>query len=684
MDSEADRIRRELESLRREIRRHNYLYYALDRPSISDADYDALYRELLRIESAHPDLITPDSPSQRVGFPPLESFQPFEHAVPMLSLENAMEESEVFEFDRRVKKLLGSMEDPTYVAEPKMDGLAVEILYEDSTLVRAGTRGDGVVGEDVTLNVKTIRSIPWQLFAPPDGQPGPTLLAVRGEVYMERKDFEALNRGREAAGEPLFANPRNAAAGSLRQLDSSITALRPLKAFFYGIGQWEGADFQSQWEVLDRLRLWGLPVNPRSRLCGNIQEAVEFFRILERERELLPYETDGMVVKVDRLDLQRRLGEKSKSPRWAIAYKFSPHQAESRILDIRVQVGRTGVLTPVAVLEPVNVGGVVVRRATLHNQDEIERKGILLHDTVRVRRAGDVIPEVFEVVRSRRTGSEQAFRMPQWCPSCGQQVVRLPGESVHRCLNRNCPAQIKGAIWHYASRDAMNIDGLGKKIVSFLVDQGVLRSVADLYRLQTRDLESFPGFGNKSASNLVEAVERSKETTLPRFLYALGIPHVGSHLAQLLAAHLPSIHSVMEAAEAELTAIPGVGDVVAFSVRTYFANPANRELVPDLLASGIRFREISPPAPVIEDFWTGKTVVLSGTLDKMTRQEAAGLLTDRGAKVTTSVSGSTDILIVGKDPGSKLEKARTLGTQVMEEEEFLARLGGGARPDSDA
>ncbi|HOV84757.1 MAG TPA: NAD-dependent DNA ligase LigA [Syntrophobacteraceae bacterium] len=683
MNNEADRVRRELESLRREIRRHNYLYYALDRPEISDADYDALYRELLRIESAHPELVTPDSPSQRVGFPPLESFQPFEHAVPMLSLENAMEESEVFEFDRRVKKLLGPAEDPAYVAEPKMDGLAVEIVYEGSTLVRAGTRGDGIVGEDVTLNVKTIRSIPWQLFSSPEGQPVPTLLAVRGEVYMDRKDFEALNRSREAAGEPVFANPRNAAAGSLRQLDSSVTAGRPLKAFFYGIGQWEGVDFQSQWEVLERLRQWGLPVNPRSRLCRNIQEAVDFFRILEQERERLPYETDGMVVKVDRLDLQRRLGEKSRSPRWAIAYKFSPHQAESRILDIRVQVGRTGVLTPVAVLEPVNVGGVVVQRATLHNQDEIDRKGILLHDTVRVRRAGDVIPEVFEVVRSRRTGSEQAFRMPPWCPSCGQPVVRLPDESVHRCLNRNCPAQIKGAIWHYASRDAMNIDGLGKKIVSFLVEQGVLRSVADLYRLQPRDIESFPGFGKKSASNLVEAVERSKETTLPRFLYALGIPHVGSHLAQLLAAHLPSIPSVMDAGEAQLTAIPGVGDVVAFSVRTYFANPANRELVLDLLGSGIRFRESSPPAPVLEDFWTGKTVVLSGTLEKMTRQEAIGMLTDRGARVTSSVSGATDILIIGKDPGSKLEKARTLGTQVMEEEEFLARLRGGARPDSD-
>lgn len=671
---EIDKIRSRLEFLRREIRRHDYLYHALDRPEISDAEYDALFQELLRIESAHPDLITPDSPSRRVGFPPLESFQPFEHVVPMLSLENAMTETEVVEFDRRVKKLLGIKEDPAYVAEPKMDGLAIEIIYENGDLSRAGTRGDGIVGEDVTLNVKTIRSIPWRLYVPGDGTPIPELLAVRGEVYMERKDFEALNRKRAEEGEPLFANPRNAAAGSLRQLDSSITARRPLKATFYGVGQTLGVEFQGQWEILQRLRNWGLPVNPRSRLCRGIQEAILFFRELEKERDQLPYETDGVVIKVDRIELQRRLGEKSRSPRWAIAYKFSPRDAETRIEDIRVQVGRTGILTPVAVLRPVKVGGVVVRRATLHNQDEIDRKDIRIHDTVRVRRAGDVIPEVFEVDRSRRTGEEQPFRMPDLCPVCRQQVVRLPGESVHRCINRNCPAQIKGSIRHYASRDAMNIKGLGEKIISFLVDEGLLRSVADLYRLRAEDLESYPRFGKKSASNLVDAIARSKETTLSRFLYALGIPHVGSHLAQLLADHFQSVELVMKATAEELTAIAGVGEVVAFSVLTYFSNPSNLQLVQDLLACGVHFREAGQPVSAPQDFWTGKTVVLSGTLTGMTRQQAADLLTSRGARVASSVSGHTDVLIVGKDPGSKLEKARSLGIQIMEEREFLDHL----------
>lgn len=667
-------LEKELESLREEIRHHDYLYYALDAPRISDAAYDELFRKLVRLEEAHPELITPDSPTQRVGFPPLDKFLPFPHEVPMLSLGNAMTEGEVRAFDQRVKKFLGVSGPVAYLAEPKMDGLAVEVIYHDGLLTGAGTRGDGYVGEDVTPNVRTIRAVPWRLFEKAGGVRVPKVLAVRGEVYMDKEDFHRLNESREDLGEPVFANPRNAAAGSLRQLDSSITAGRPLKAYFYGVGSLEGHEFQSQWELLEQLRQWGLPVNPRSRLCADVDEAVRYYEEMQRSRDDLPYEIDGVVIKVNRLDWQRALGEKSRSPRWALACKFMPQEAQTRIADIRVQVGRTGVLTPVAVLEPVAVGGVTVQRATLHNQDEVERKGLRVGDQVKVRRAGDVIPEVVEVLEALRTGEEIPFRMPQHCPSCSGPVVRLPGEAVHRCLNRNCPAQIKAAIWHFASRDGMNIEGLGRKIISSFVDKGLIRSVADLYRLQVGQVEGLEGFGKKSAENLIRAIEKSRKTNLERFLYSLGIHHVGSHLAQILAQHFGSLDAIRHASREQLTSVSGIGPTVSEAVLRYFENEANQRLIDELLSAGIQIKEPLREEKLDDAFWRGKTVVFTGTLTSQTRQEAAQKVTQRGAKVTESVSANTDVVVAGEKAGSKLQKAHKLGIAVLSEEEFLRRI----------
>jgi DNA ligase (NAD+) len=673
--SSNEEIQSRIESLRQQIRHHNYLYYALDQPAVDDAEYDVLFRELSMLEQAHREFFSAESPTQRVGFAPLEKFSPFAHVIPMLSLENAMAEVEVREFDQRVKKLLGSAQALEYVAEPKMDGLAVELIYENGRLQGAGTRGDGEIGEDVSPNVKTIRAIPWVLHVPPDGPNPPVKVAARGEVYMEKADFEALNEARQRADEAPFANPRNAAAGSLRQLDSAITAARPLKAYFYGVGLLEGHAFDTHWETLQSLRRWGLPVNPRSQRCSGIEQAIAVFEELARKREHLPYEIDGVVIKVNRVDWQRLLGEKSRSPRWAVAYKFSPHQCRTRILEIKVQVGRTGALTPVAVLEPVTVGGVVVRRATLHNEDEVLRKDIRIGDDVMVRRAGDVIPEVVEVIVANRTGSEEAFAMPSQCPSCQGEVVRLPEESVHRCLNRNCPAQIKAAIWHFASRGAMNIDGLGRKLISLLVDERILRSVADLYRLRVEDLQDLPGLGKKSAQNLVEAIQDSKSAALPDFLFALGIYHVGEHLAEILAEHFPSLESLQQATPEALLKITGVGEKVAFSVARYFSNPANHALIEDLMNQGVALKLADDRTSTVEDsFWRSKAVVFTGTLAAMTRDEARREVAALGAKTGDSVSKKTDLVVAGKDAGSKLEKALKWGIMVLNEEEFLGRL----------
>ena len=665
----------EIRGLREEIRRHDDLYYNQDSPEIDDAEYDALFRRLVRLEREHPEWTTPDSPTRRVGGGASERFRPFRHTVRMLSLDNAMSEGELLDFARRVEKALGRTEGIEYVAEPKMDGLAIEIVYEKGVFAGAGTRGDGEEGEDVTRNVETIHIIPRRLRSVQGGPPIPDRIDVRGEIYIDREDFRALNEARSADGEPPFANPRNAAAGSLRQLDPAVTARRPLKAFFYGVGFSRGFDYAGHKELLERFASWELPVNPLSEKCSGIADAVRCYNALGEKRETLDYEIDGVVVKVNGVEDQNALGENSRSPRWAVAYKFPPVPVESRILDIVTQVGRTGVVTPVAILEPVSVGGVVVRRATLHNQDEIDRKDIRVGDRVRVRRAGDVIPEVVDVIASVRTGDEVSFRMDSTCPTCGGQVVRLPGESAHRCMNLGCPAQVKASIRHFAGRDAMNIDGLGRQIVSLLVDRDLVRSVADLYRLTEDDLAGLPGFAEKSAKNLVDAVVRTRETSLATFLFALGIQHVGTHIARLIADRFGSLDTVLAASPKELEGIPGVGEKVAASVVGYFSLESNRALIDDLLKSGVRVSEAAPAdEPVPDGFWNGKAVVFTGELAGMTRREAGAKVAALGARVTESVGKKTDVVVAGKDAGSKLEKAKKLGLPILNEEEFLARI----------
>lgn len=671
---EKQDISARIDELRRLLDYHNYRYYALDQPEITDPEYDALFAELVGLENENPELITPDSPTQRVGFAPIEKFLPFPHEVPLLSLENATTEADVLEFEGRIRKLLSYDGAIEYVAEPKMDGLAVEMVYENGIFTGAGTRGDGFTGEDVTVNVRTIRSVPLRLHSSEGVPSPPPKIAVRCEVFMEKKDFESLNESRARAMEPPFANPRNAAAGSLRQLDPTVTATRPLRAYFYGVGALEERQLDTQWELLNHLKLWGLPVNPKSRICKGIGEAIKVYNQLAEERETLPYEIDGMVIKVNRLDWQRGLGEKSRSPRWAIAFKFNPDEAQTHVNEIGVQVGRTGILTPVAFLNPVLVGGVTVKRATLHNMDEIERKEILIGDAVIVHRAGDVIPEVTEVLKSKRTGSERPFRMPSECPSCGGVVLRLPDEAFHRCLNRDCPAQVKASIVHFAARDAMNIEGLGHKIVSHFIDESIISSVSDLYRIGMQDLKDLPGFGEKSAQNLLDSIEGSKDTSLARFLYALGISHVGSHMAELLAAHFRSLDKVCSAAGEELQEVPGVGEKVALAVHGYFANPANKKLVEDLLSLGIVLKAPAPGRSVEGGFWSGKTVVFTGALSVMPRQDAAHAIAAKGARITDSVSKKTDIVVAGKDPGSKIARAEKLGVRIMNEDEFTRML----------
>ncbi|SFM73302.1 NAD-dependent DNA ligase LigA [Thermodesulforhabdus norvegica] len=674
MKDDLEKIRQRIEELRREILYHNYRYYALDDPVITDQEYDTLFRELQELEERYPQFITPDSPTQKVGHPPLESFAPFEHRIPMLSLENAFSEEEVLAFDARVRRALGS---PvySYVAEPKMDGVAVEVIYERGVLTGAGTRGDGRVGEDVTPNVKTIRSIPLRLTAFDGAPEPPEYLAVRGEVFMEKEEFRRLNREQTEKGLPPFANPRNAAAGSLRQLDSRITASRKLRAYFYGVGHVEGIEFRSHWEILETLRSWGLPVNPLRKLCKDIRSAIAHYHELERMRSALPYEIDGVVIKVNEIELQKRLGEKTRSPRWAIAFKFAAHQAVTRVVGINVQVGRTGVLTPVAELEPVQVGGVVVRHATLHNYDEIKRKDIRIGDRVVVQRAGDVIPEVVRVVKEARTGSEKEFAMPDRCPVCASKVVRFPEEVAYRCINQNCPARVKASIIHFASRNAMDIEGLGEKTVNLLVDRGLIRKIPDIYRLKKEDLVNLPGFADLSAENLLKAIDKSRRTNLSRFLFALGIPYVGEYTASLLATHFKSLKAVMEAGRDDLVSIHGIGDKVADAVVEYFRNPENRAMIKDLLDQGLEIEGEPEEVAEFDSFWKGKTVVFTGSLKNFTRDEASRIVTSLGARVANSVSRKTDVVVVGENPGSKLEKAQKLGIQIMREEEFLEKVG---------
>jgi DNA ligase (NAD+) len=664
-----DAIHRRVKHLREAIEYHNYRYYVLDDPEISDAEYDGMMRELGKLEADYPELYDPNSPTQRVGAPPLEQFETVTHTIPMLSLANGQKETEVREFDQRVRRFLGVDGDIAYVAEPKLDGLAVELVYEMGNLVIGSTRGDGVNGENITQNLRTIKTIPLALMG--KEVPVPERLEVRGEVYMEIQGFKELNRRREASGEPLFANPRNAAAGSVRQLDSSITASRPLQIFFYGLGEVVGYTFETHWQFLTTLPRWGFRVNPMARRCRDINDAIGYYEEISQERERLPYEIDGVVIKVDDLDLQSRLGVISRNPRWALAYKFKPKQETSRVLGVITQVGRTGAITPVAILEPVRVGGIEISRATLHNQDEIDKKDVRIGDTVIVQRAGDVIPEVVKVVESKRTGGERKYRIPTTCPVCGADVVRLKDEAVHRCMGLSCPAQLKGRIKHFASKRAMDIDGLGDKLVAQLVEKEMIRDVPDLYRLRKEDLVALERMADKSGQNILDSIESSKKKPLAKFIYALGIRHVGEHLAEVLANGLKSLEHFFHVTEEELLAIREVGPELAQSVVRFFGDQRNREVITKLREAGLSIVE---PGVVKRATLQGLTFVFTGSLESFARDEARELVESLGGRTASSVSKKVDYVVVGSDPGSKYEKAKELGIPTLTESQFREKV----------
>ncbi len=661
-------VRARVEALRAEIRRHDYLYHVLDRPEITDAEYDRMFRELVDLEARYPELVVPDSPTQRAGAPPAAEFRPVPHALPMLSLQNCFRDEELVEWHDRVRRLLGE-ERVEYVCEPKLDGLSVELVYEDGVFVVGSTRGDGRVGEDVTANLRTIRQLPLRLF-PVNGSV-PRLLEVRGEVYMEKAAFLRLNEERARRGEPEFANPRNAAAGSLRQLDPAITARRPLKLFCYHVGRVEGIEIRSQAQLLTTFPSLGLPVNPRWKLCRDLPEVRAYYRELLAQRDEVPYATDGMVVKVNDFSQRERLGEIARAPRWAIAYKFPAEEAVTRVREIVVQVGRTGALTPVAHLDPVEVSGVTVSRATLHNEDEVRRKDVRVGDWVIVRRAGEVIPEIVRTLPERRTGEEQEFRMPELCPACGGPVVRPAGEATHRCENLSCPARIKEAILHYASRRAADIQGLGEKLVDRLVETGLVARISDLYRLRREDLLAVERMGEKSAQNLLEEIERSKGMSLGRLIFALGIRHVGERVAEILAERFPSLEALSHAPVEELTALRGVGPQIAQSIVSFFQNEENRRLIAELAAVGVDPRAGEPQAGPL----SGKVFVFTGTLGGLTRDEAQRLVASRGGRVASTVSRQVDYVVAGENPGSKLDRARELGIPVLTEAEFRRLIG---------
>jgi len=666
--SVPDDVRRRVEELRRDIEYHNYRYYVLDQPIISDAEYDTLLAELQRLESQYPELVTPDSPTQRIGAPPSEAFAPVRHPVPMLSLDNAFSEEDVFDFERRIKERLGSAT-IEYATEPKLDGLAVSLLYVDGRLRQAATRGDGYTGEDVTGNVRTIRSIPLRL----QGSGWPRRFEARGEVFMPVEGFRRLNEWALSHGEKPFANPRNAAAGSLRQLDPKITARRPLDFFCYGYGEFPPQELPpTQHELLDRFLAWGLPVAPERSVVRGAGGCLAYYRDMLATRDRLPYETDGVVYKVDRFDWQRELGYTARAPRWAIAHKFPAHEATTVVRDIEVQVGRTGILTPVAKLEPVQVGGVTVSSASLHNFEELKRKDVRIGDTVIVRRAGDVIPEVVKVVEEKRPAAARTIPVPEKCPVCGSEVVADPGGTLIRCSGGLfCPAQLKASIKHFASRRAMDIDGLGEKLIDQLLAKGLIRDVADLYRLTQEQLAGLERMGPKSSQNLIEALEKSKDTTLARFLYALGIREVGEVTAQILAEHFQTLERLMQANEEDLEEIPSIGPIVARHIVTFFRQPHNLEVIERLRQAGIHWQqpqESTTPRPL-----EGKTFVFTGTLTSMSRDMAKEKVGTLGGKVTGNVSQKTDYLVVGENPGSKLDKAEKLGVKVLEEE-FLVLL----------
>jgi DNA ligase (NAD+) len=664
-------IEQTAEALRSQIEYHNYRYYVLDDPEIPDAEYDRLMRELEALEQAHPEIITPTSPTQRVGAKPLDGFAEVQHEVPMLSLSNCFSAEELNAFDRRLHDRLKISEPIEYAAEPKLDGLAVSLLYEQGELVRGATRGDGYSGEDITQNVRTIESIPLRLL----GDALPSRLEVRGEVYMPLAGFKALNEEAARKGEKTFVNPRNAAAGSLRQLDPRITAQRPLAMYCYAMGLVEGAALaDTHYEQLQQLKGWGLRVSPEVEVVTGVQGCLDYYHAMGERRASLPYEIDGVVYKVNSIAMQQTLGFVSRAPRWAIAHKFPAHEEMTRVLDVEFQVGRTGAITPVARLEPVFVGGVTVSNATLHNMDEVERKDIRIGDTVIVRRAGDVIPEIVSVVLSRRPPDARVIELPRHCPVCGSEVVRLEGEAVARCTGGlYCSAQRRESIKHFASRKAMDIEGLGDKLVEQLIDRKLIEHVDDLYKLTVEQVASLERMGEKSAQNLIEALEKSKSTTLARFIYALGIREVGEATARSLAMHLHTFDAIRNASEEALQEIPDVGPVVAGHIHAFFQQPHNLEVIDNLIAAGVHWDESSDETAQ-EKPLQGKTYVITGTLENMTREKAKEALIELGAKVAGSVSKKTTAVIAGEKAGSKLDKARKLGVPVLDEAALMELL----------
>ncbi|MCX6670490.1 MAG: NAD-dependent DNA ligase LigA [Euryarchaeota archaeon] len=653
--------KKQIQKLRDDINYHNYQYYIKNNPVISDYEYDMLLKKLEALEIQYPDLITSDSPTQRVGGEPLKGFKTVEHKIPMLSLDNAYSYDELREFDERIKKNITDVE---YICEPKIDGASIALIYENGVFIRGATRGDGIKGDDITSNLRTIRSIPLRLQGS-DLQNA----EVRGEVYFPISSFKKFNKEQEKKGEQVFANPRNAAAGSLRQLDPRIVASRPLDTFLYYISYSE-KDFKSQEKALETLRTAGFRVNPFIKKASDIEDAISYCKTLETKRETLDYEIDGVVLKVNSFAQQRELGSTIKHPRWAIAFKFTAKQATTRLKDIVIQVGRTGTLTPVAILQPVQVGGVTVSRATLHNFDELKRKDIRIGDMVLVERSGDVIPQVVKSINEKRTGGEKARAIPRKCPVCGSDVLRTLDEVAVRCPNKQCPARLKWRIEYFASRDAMDIDHLGGQTIDKLIEKGLVDTIADLYALTEKDLLSLEGFKEKSVKNLLDSIEKSKQQGLARLIYGLGIRHVGKFASQILAAHYHSIDELAKKTAEELTQIHGLGDKTAEAIATFFATEENIELINKLKDIGIRTKETKK-----EGRLTGKKFVFTGTLPSMSRPDASDLVMKNGGMVASSIGKDIDYVVVGTDPGSKYEKAKKLGLTILDENEFKKVVG---------
>ena len=660
-------IKKEIEELREEIRKHNYQYYVLDQPLVSDYEYDQLMRQLIKFEQDYPRFVTPDSPTQRVGAKPLEQFMTAQHLSPMLSLSNAFSEQELLDFDQRIKKNI-SEQIYDYAVELKIDGLAIALLYENGILTRGATRGDGITGEDITQNLRTIGSIPLKLRE----FKGMDVIEVYGEVYMSRENFKKLNEERLKKSENLFANPRNAAAGSVRQLDPSITAGRQLETFIYQATFSRNDYFSTHMELLDFLKKAGLRVNSNIKLCATIEEAIEYCNSWQKRKNELNYDIDGMVIKVNQLSLREKLGSTSKSPRWAIAFKFPAEQMTTIIKDIIVGIGRTGALTPVAILEPIFISGSRVQRATLHNEDEIKRKDIRIGDTVLVQKAGEVIPEIVQVIKEKRSGKEKVFQMPDRCPICGSQAVKLDEEVASRCNNISCPAQVKEKIRHFVSRGAMDIEGLGPALINQLVNNNVIKDFADLYFIKREELLALERMADKSSDNIIEAIENSKNRPLSSLIYALGIRHVGIYASRLLADKLDNLLDLEKFSIEELVKIEGIGPIMAESILLFFQQKENREIIKKLQQAGVNFQSEKKTAE--KGILEGLQFVLTGTLEHFSREEAKDLIEKSGGRVTNNVTKKTDFLLLGRDPGSKYQKAIDLKIKVITEEDFQKML----------